>query len=161
MPIRRLWKNLLAATAAAMLALSCSAPLWPGETQRVLPILQRWSGDFPVAQIDRLPEGQRRLRVGYFGDAESFARAWQGLKPDTAVPPVDFNSHIVVFARNLDRYRRTLITKVILTAGVVEIVAGETAAASPVEEKVALALALIPRAGVEFVQAGKERIPVR
>ncbi len=161
MPIRRQWKNLLAATAAAMLAVSCSAPLWPGETHRVLPILQRWSGDFPLARIDRLPEGQRQSRVGYFGDAESFARAWQGLKPDTAVPPVDFSDHIVVFTRNLDRYSRTLITKVILTAGVVEIVAGETAAASPVEDKVALALALIPRAGIEFIQAGKERIPVR
>ncbi len=161
MPIWRPWKNLLAATATAMLALSCSAPLWPGERPRVLPILQRWSGDFPLAQIDRLPEGQRQLPKGFFGDAESFAAAWQGLKPDTAVPPVDFNNHLVVFSRNLNHYSRTLITKVILTAGVVEIVAKETAAASPVEEKVAMALALIPRAGLEFIQAGKERIPVR
>jgi len=160
MPVRRRWKNLLAATATAMMALSCSTPLWPDEKPRDLPVLQRWSGDYPVTQIDSLPEGQRRSRVGYVGDPDTFGRVWRGFKPDTAVPVVDFEKHIVVFARNLDFYNRTLIAKVILTHGAVEVVATETLSARPIEDKVAMALALIPRAGVKFIQAGKERIPV-
>ena len=39
---------------------------------RDLPILQKWSGDFPVAQIERLPADQRGERVGYIGDPVIF-----------------------------------------------------------------------------------------
>lgn len=154
-------RNLLIATSMAVLAMSCSTPLWPGQKPRDLPILQRWSGDYPVAQIDRLPEGQRQSRVGYFGDAETFGRFWQGFKPDTAVPAVDFGKHVVVFARNLEFYNRTLIAKVVFTHGIAEVVVSETLSARPIEDKAAMALASIPRAGIEFIQAEKERIPVQ
>ena len=154
------WRSLLVMTFIAMLAMSCSTPLWPDEIPRDLTILQRWSGDYPVAQIDRLPEGQRRSRVGYLGDAETFGRVWQALKPGTAVPAVDFGKQIVVFARNLDFYNRTLILKVVFWHGSAEVVAAEALSARPAEDKVAMALALIPRAGIEVVQAGKERVPV-
>jgi hypothetical protein len=73
---------------------------------------------------------------------------------------VDFGKQIVVFARNLDFYNRTMISKVVLSHGSAEVVAAETLSARPVEDKVAMALALIPRAGIEVVQAGKERVPV-
>lgn len=144
----------------ALLAMSCSTPLWPDEKPRDLPILQRWGGDYPVAQIDRLPEGQRQSRVGYLGDAVTFDRVWRGFKPDTAVPAVDFNTHIVIFARNLEFYNRTMVAKVVLTHGVAEVVAAETLSARPVEDKAAIALALIPRAGIAFIRYGKERVPV-
>jgi hypothetical protein len=155
------WQSLLVLTFIVMLAMSCSTPLWPGEKPQDLPILQRWSGDYPVAQIDRLPEGQRRSRVGYLGDAETFGRVWRGFKPDTAVPAVDFGKQIVVFVRNLEFYNRTLIAKVVLWHGVAEVVAAETLSARPVEDTAAMALASIPRADIEFIQAGKERIPVQ
>lgn len=155
------WWGLLAIASMAWLAMSCSAPLWPDEKPLDLPILQRWSGDYPVAQIDLLPQGQRQSRVGYLGDAETFERVWRALKPDTAVPVVDFGRHIVVFARNREFYNRTLIAKVVLTHGAAEVVAAETLSARPVEEKAAMALALVPRAGIAFIQAGKERVPVR
>ena len=113
-----------------------------------------------MAQIDRLPEGQRQSRVGYLGDAEAFGRVWREFKPGTAVPAVDFGKQIVVFARNLDLYYRTLIAKVVLWHGAAEVVAEETLSTRPAEDKVAMALALIPRAGIEVVQAGKERVPV-
>lgn len=153
--------RLMAATAIAMLAMSCSVPLWPDEKPLDLPILQRWSGDYPVAQIDRFPEEQRQSRVGYFGDAEAFGRVWQGFKPDTAVPAVDFEKQLVVFARNLGFYNRTLISKVVLRHGAAEVVAAETLSARPVEDAVAIALAVVPRKGIAFIQAGKERVPVR
>jgi hypothetical protein len=154
------WRNLLMAASMALLAMSCSTPIWPDEQPRDLPILQRWSGDYPVAQIDRLPEGQRQSRVGYLGDAETFGRVWRGFKPDTAVPTVNFDKQIVVFVRNLGFYNRTLISKVVLSHGAAEVVAAETLSARPIEDKVSMALALIPRAGIEFIQAGKERVAV-
>jgi hypothetical protein len=36
----------------------------------------------------------------------------------------------------------------------------ETRSALPIEDKVAMAMAVIPRAGVESIQVGNEQIPV-
>jgi hypothetical protein len=154
-------KSLWVAVLLPVLALGCGWLTSRGGISKDLLILQRWSGDYPLAQIDRLPEGQRQTRVGYLGDAAAFTRVWQAFKPETAAPALDFGKNLVVFARNVDLYRRTLIAKVTLTAGVAAIVDVGTASESPLEDKVAIALALIPRDGIEFIQRGKERIPVR
>jgi hypothetical protein len=154
-------KRLWVAALLPGLVLGCAALTSPDAPSKDLPILQRWTGDYPLAQLDRLPEGQRRSRVGYLGDATALAQLWQAFKPDTAVPSLDLGKNLVVFARNVDFYQRTLIVKVVLTGGVAEIVAVGAAATSPIEDKVGMALALIPREGLEFIQRGKERVPVR
>lgn len=125
-----------------------------------LPILQRWSGDYPVAELKRLPEGQRKTRVGFFGDGPSFAAAWPAFKPGEKVPQVDFVENLVVFSRNRVYYNRTSIAKVTIQDGVAEVMAIETRSSAPVADKAAMAMAVIPREGVKFIQAGKERIPV-
>jgi len=125
------------------------------------PILQRWVGDYPVAQLDRLPLGQNQASVGYIGDAETFASVWQVLKPGTALPQVDFNKSLVVFVRNVKSYHPTLVEKVTLKEGVAEIVAaGPLTAAPPIADRVALGLAVISREGLKFIQADNEQIPV-
>lgn len=154
-------KSLWVAALLPALALGCGwLPSRDGKPKD-LHILQRWAGDYPLAQLDRLPEGQRQSRVGYLGDPAAFTRLWLAFKPDTPVPTLDFSKNLVVFARNVDLYRRTLIAKVTLLRGVAEIVDVGTASESPIEDQVAIALALIPRDGLEFIQRGKERIPVR
>jgi hypothetical protein len=126
------------------------------------PILQRWTGDYPVAQLDRLPAGQSQSRVGYIGDAETFASVWQVLKPGTALPQVDFNKNLVVFVRNVTLYHPTLVEKVTLKDGVAEIVAAQPLTpAEPIRDRVALGLAVVPREGLKFIQADSEQIPVR
>jgi hypothetical protein len=50
--------------------------------------------------------------------------------------------------------------KVLLRDGVVEILTVETGSAFPIEDKVGIALAVIPRTGVKYIKAGSERIPV-
>jgi hypothetical protein len=133
-----------------------------GEKPSNRPILQRWAGDYPVAQLDRLPAGQSQSRVGYIGDAETFASVWQVLKPGTALPQVDFNKNLLVFVRNVKLYQHTLVEKVTLKDGVAEIVAAEPLTpAQPIEDRVAIGLAVIPREGLKFIQADKEQIPVR
>jgi hypothetical protein len=141
--------------------LTCFATFATGDGKpKDLSILQRWSGDYPVSQLNRLPEGQRKSRVGYFAHAVQFADVWQAFKPGEEAPEVDFSEHLVVFSRNVDFYNQTSIAKVILKNGVAEVIAIETRSARPIEDKVAMALAVVPRTGVKFILAGNERIPV-
>ena len=130
------------------------------EKPKNLPILQQWSGDYPVSELHRLPENLRTSPVGYLADAETFADVWQAFKPNEKMPEVDFKSNLVVFTRNVDFYNRTSIGMVKLADGVLEIVAMETMSALPIEDKAAMAMAVIHRAGVKFIQAGTSRIPV-
>jgi hypothetical protein len=125
-----------------------------------LPILQQWSGDYPMAHLNRLPEGQQQSHVGFIGDEATFGAVWQAFKPGEKVPEVDFGKELVVFSRNVVFYNRTSIAKITLQDGVAEAIAIETMSSLPIEDKVAMALAVIPRAGVKFIQTGDERVPV-
>ena len=78
------------------------------QTQDVLPGLS-WSGDYPVTALAQLPAGQRQNRVGYIGDADTFAAVWRHFMPQEALPIVDFEKDLVVFSRNLVYYNRTRI----------------------------------------------------
>ncbi len=126
-----------------------------------LTILQAWSGDYPVAEIGRLPAEQQEGPAGYIGDPATFASVWQVFKPGEKIPEMDFEKNIVVFGRNVNFYNRTSIAKVFIENGGVEILAIETRSAMPIEGKVAMAMAIIPREGVEFIRSADKRIPVR
>ncbi len=123
--------------------------------------MRTWSGDFPVAKLDLLPVGQRQSRVGYLGDVDAFAAVWRAFQPQQELPAVDFATQLVVFSRNVDFYNRTAILKVTLKEGAAEVMAMETMSAMPIEDNVAMALAVIPRSGVRFITSGNERISVR
>jgi hypothetical protein len=118
------------------------------------------AGGFSGGGTRPLPPAQRDTRVGVLTNAAAFATVWEALRPDEAVPTVDFGKHIVVFSRNVQFYNRTSIAKVTLRDGVAEIIAIETMSAAPIEDKVAMALAVIPRQGVVFIEAGERRIAV-
>jgi len=111
-----------------------------------------WSGDYPIAALDQLPPGQQQNRAGYIGDVDTFARIWQNFMPENALPAVDFENNLVVFHRNVVYYNRTNIFKVTLTEGVAEVLAMETMSAMPVEDRAAMAMAVIPRAGVKAIR---------
>jgi hypothetical protein len=148
------------ALAALKLVWVGSACVAAGDKPQQLNVVGTWRGDYPVAQLHRLPQGQRQSRAGYIGDLTTLILVWQVFKPAEKVPQVDFGKQIVLFVRDVEFYNRTSIAKVTLKNGVVDILAMETRSALPIEDKVAMALAEIPRAGVKFIQAGKERIAV-
>ena len=127
---------------------------------KALDILKDWRGDYPVAQLDRLPEGQRAIRIGYLDTLSKFTEVWQVFKPGEEVPDIDFSVNLVVFSRNVTFYNRISIVKALLRDGIAEILTMETMSAFPIEDKVAMALAIIPRAGINYIEAGNERIPV-
>jgi hypothetical protein len=139
---------------------ACTATTVAENPPTELVIAQSWSGDYPVAELKRLPAGQQKSRVGYLGNAAAFKAAWSGFKPEEAVPEVDFGKNLVVFSRNVEFYNRIRILKVMLKDGAVEVVAMETMSAIPVEDKVAMALAVIPRAHVKSIQTGSGQLPV-
>jgi hypothetical protein len=132
----------------------------PSATASV-PIINHWNGEYPVARLDRLPEGQRNTPAGFIDDPETFRAVWQAFKPEDVPPELDFDHNMVIFVRNVTFFNRTRILKVILTDGIADIVVMETRSALPIEDQVAMALAEIPKKGVRAVRKGKHLIPVR
>ena len=123
-------------------------------------LLATWSGEYPVSELGRLPDGQQETVHGYIGDAGTFAPIWQVFMPDEMLPVIDFRKNIIIFTRNIQFYNRTSILKVMLKDSTAEIFAMETMSALPIEDKAAMAMALIPRKGVKAIQAGELKIEV-
>lgn len=153
-------RRLLASLTLAVIA-GCSNVPGANGPPAELAISQSWSGDYPVAELGRMPAGQRSSRTGYLGSAATFAPVWAAFQPGEALPAVDFRTHLVVFHRNLDFYNRTGIFKVTLRDGVADVLATETMSAIPIGDEVAMAMAVIPRAEVKFIRAWPAGIPVR
>jgi hypothetical protein len=126
-----------------------------------LPLFDTLSGDFPVSELGRLPSGQQDTPVGYIGDTETFIPIWRAFMPTEILPEVDFSKKIIVFSRNTQFYNRTLIFKVTLQDGTAEILAMETMSAIPIDDKVAMSMAVIPREGVMAIKGGAEEIQVK
>lgn len=131
-----------------------------GEKQNYLPILNRWSGDYPIAQLDRLREWHAQSHAGYIGDEAAFASFWQVFKQGTAVPRVDFSKNLVVFVIGNGRYKQMFVAKVTLKGNVAEMVADGNSSGQPRDDSLAAALAVIPRAGIKLFCVGKEQITV-
>jgi len=125
-----------------------------------IPLLEKWSGDYPVPELGRLPEGQQNAGTGYIGDPETFIPVWRAFMPQEILPVVDFSKNIVVFTRNTEFYNQTFILKVALHDGTVEIITMKTLSAMPIKERVAMAMAVIPRDGIMAIQANTEKIQV-
>ena len=127
-----------------------------------LPLLDIWSGDYPVTALSQLPAGQQESSIGYIGDAATFAGIWKSYMPADPLPEIDFAKNLVIFSRNVHFYNRTNILKVVLDAdGVIEVLAMQTLSARPIEDKVAMAMVVIPRDGVIRLKTGENTsVPV-
>lgn len=123
-------------------------------------LILQWSGDYPVTDLDHLPEGQRAASVGYINDAKTFAAVWQVFKPDEKLPVVDFSTNLIVFVRNVNFYNKINLLNCNLTDGTLDVLAMETMSAMPIEDKVGMALAMVPRANLKSIRAGETNIPL-
>jgi len=147
----------------AAVAFSISAQAQPtagNHKPRDLPILQKWSGDFPLSHLDRLPEGQTDTIIGYIGDRSIFANVWKAFKLEEPVPEVDFSKNLGVYTRNVRFYNRLSIFKITLTGDTIDVMAMETRSARPLEAHTAMVMAAIPREGIKYIKAGNESISV-
>jgi hypothetical protein len=151
----------IGAVCLLLLFITAWVPLAAGGGQtNDLTIVDRWNGDFAVVDLALLPKGQRQSSIGYIDGQKNFAAVWQAFKPGETIPAVDFKRNLVVFSRNVDFYNQTRIFKITLSGSSAEIMAMETMSAMPIEDKVAMAMAVIPRTGVKFIRAGAQQIPV-
>ena len=123
-------------------------------------IIQSWQGDYPVARLDLLPDKQREQAVGFIGDPETFAGVWKAFKAGEAVPEIDFQANLVLYARNTQFYNRIRIGKVNVENGVAELLAMETKSAMPIEDKVSISLVVVARQGITALQMGNKIRPV-
>jgi hypothetical protein len=73
---------------------------------------------------------------------------------------MDFSKNLVVFTRNVTFYNRLSIFKITRKGVTIDIMAMETRSALPLEDKAAMAMAVIPREGIKYIQAGNKSIPV-
>lgn len=131
-----------------------------GHEPQKIDILQDWRGEYPVSEICRLPEGMRSSRIGYINDTETFTAVWQAFKTEDKTPEVDFKYQLVLFVRNVVFFNRIGIAAVSLKDGGAQVLAMETMSALPIEDRVSMALAVIPSAGVRYIAVGSQRIPV-
>ena len=156
-----------------MCALCHQAPLWilliiacmtmPPSSQDCWAetvILQSWHGDFPVASLDLLPEDQRDHGTGFIAEAGSFERIWEAFKPGQALPKIDFSTHLVLFARNTHFYNRIRIGRVKVKNRVGEVVAMETMSAIPIEDRVAMSMVQVSRAGISSLRTAQGVIEI-
>jgi len=111
--------------------------------------------------LEKLPRGQQKTAAGYIGDGSTLAGVWQSFKPGEKAPKVDFKKNLVVFTRNVKFYNRKATTKVTLLKGLLEVQGIETVTSVPVTDKVAMAMAEVPRQGVKTLRAGDKFIPVK
>ncbi len=132
-----------------------------GAMPATVTIVNKWDGDYPVSALKKLPRGQQKTPAGYIGDRGSFSDIWKSFKPGEKVPSVDFNKNMVVFTRNVKFYNRKAITKVTLLDGVMEVQGIETMTSVPVTDKVAMAMAEVPRQGAKTLRAGDKFITVK
>ena len=123
-------------------------------------ILQSWQGDYPVDELQLLPDKQRQQAVGFIDNAETFAGVWKAFKPGEAAPKIDFTANLVLFARNTQFFNRISIGKVNVKSGVAEVLAMETMSAMPIEDKVAMSLVVVARKGITAIQSGDKMIPI-
>ncbi len=127
----------------------------------IVQIVNHWSGDYPVARLDRLPEGQRDTPAGFIDNPEIFRGVWQAFKSDHLPLELDFDQNIVIFVRNVTFFNRMRILKVTLTDGIADIVTMETSSALPIEEHVAIALVEIPKRGILAIRTGAHLTPMQ
>ena len=123
-------------------------------------IVQSWHADYPVSQLGRLPVDQRDTAVGVIVTAADVSHFWPAFQPGKPIPAVDFNTHLLLFARNTQFYNRIRIGRVTVTGGVAEVLAMETMSALPIDDRVAMSVVLVPRAGIRAIRNGGGTRPI-
>jgi hypothetical protein len=153
----------LAIAVAVALSLVLTAQLSPaggkGKGDPVK-IQQKWSGLYPVKSLDLLPKDVRTTAVGYIADAKTFEAVWKAFKSDDKAPEVNFKDNLVVFSRNVQYLNKLDILAVTIKDGTLDILAKQTQTAAPIEDKLYISFAVIPRAGVKAIQNGDLKLQI-
>lgn len=97
---------------------------------------------------------------GCFLDEAAVASFWRVLKEGKKVPAVDFDKNLVVFIGGDGSFQQMFITKISIKEGIAVVAADGRSSGSTHEDGLALALAVIPRAGIRLIRIGQEQFAV-
>ena len=152
--MRTLFALLMVAAAALPAgAASKSAPnIAPQPTN--IKIVMSWGADVSAAEFEALPSWIPALKGGYVCDEAAFTALWSVLKPGTIPPKIDFTKHMVVFAARDSAYEQLFVAKVDLKDGVAEVVANGYPGGQSRPDRLAIAAAVIPKFGIQFLKVG-------
>jgi hypothetical protein len=125
-----------------------------------LKIAASWSGEASADELAALPQWRPQLRGGCLGDEAAFAAFWQVFKPGAIAPRVDFGRNMAVFVTRDSAYAQLAIVKVTLKDEAAEVVASGHRSGPARAERMSVAVAVIPRAGVRFLRVDGEQAPV-
>lgn len=126
-----------------------------------VPVLDSVGGDFPVAALSLLPDGQQNAPVGYLDTQLQLDRILANITPSGSLSQkVDFETQIVLFARNTNFYNRISIGQVLFEGETLKLVAMETMSARPIRDKVAISLVVIPRGEAKYLDVRGERLAI-
>jgi hypothetical protein len=124
-------------------------------------ILKEWHGTYKVSELNLLPKRQRKAKIGYISDAQSFNKVWGAFTPmDKDVkkaPKVNFENEVVVFIRNTEFVNSFSNVKAHVEGGKVTIMANSTRTAKEIEDYVHMVMIVLPRKNLSELSIGRDQ----
>ena len=128
------------------------------QAQTMLPVIERWSGQYPVNELYRMPEEQMINGTGFVNNAATWNKIWHGANQSDA-PAVDFHSEIVCFAHNVVFLNILHVTAgTVDDDGVVDVLAIQTKTARPIDDFVYWSAGTIPIAGLTHLRVAGDTL---
>ena len=122
--------------------------------------LEQWWGEYPISELDLFPLDQEINGLGYIADQETWASVWSGFRSGP-VPAVDFESELVLFARNVDFVNRLrLLSATVDEQGMAHVIVAETRTAIPIDDFVYWSAGTIPADGVFQLRSNGELLAI-
>lgn len=149
--MRYLLSTLLLSLCLSTISLEAAEPIKP---------VQQWGNFYPVKQLTLLPAKQQKSAIGVIQDATTWQAVFQQLQPDAKTPKIDFEKHIVVFARNTRFVNRILGLSGQLENGTLTVRYASTRTARPIVDQLFLVAGVFPREGVKKISNGQETVPL-
>ena len=94
-------------------------------------IRQTWSGMLPTASLKIFAENQRQSRVACITSEKPWKQFWNDFDADGALPKIDFETDLIVVAKNVRYLNRVNIRFARLDKGTLKVLALETRTARP------------------------------
>lgn len=121
-----------------------------------------WTGDMPVAEMEKLPGRFFYKGIGVITDEKDFIRLWDAFtaeKPQIR-PSVDFSQAIVILAYDDHYYNTCRIIGVDVKGGIANPVILKTRTSLSIQKTYFLAMAVIPRDGIIAVATNDRTLRV-
>jgi len=128
------------------------------QAQTMLPVIERWSGQYPVSELHRMPEEQMINGTGFVNNTAAWNEIWHGANQSDA-PAVDFHVEIVCFAHNVEFLNIVHVTAgTVDDEGVVDVLAMQTKTARPIDDFVYWSAGTIPIAGLTHLRVAGDTL---